>query len=98
MGQSVLVFYWGAMKPQKEDWIETAIKIRQFHIDKLKLNNDWRVQDTATELKRSFGSVQQYIMIGVWLKTYENQIRRLDTMKEAVEFIKKKKREMEVEL
>ena len=78
------------------EWIDVAVSIRQFHINKLKINEKWRIQDTAKALNRSYGSVNQYLMIASWLKTHEVQIRRVDTMKEAVELIKKLKRNLEI--
>ena len=86
------------MTAKREDWLETAIAIRIFHITKLKENSKWRINDTAKLLKRSHGSVQQYLMIASWLRTHENQLNRFDTMNEALEFIRNKKKELELEV
>ena len=80
--------------PEKKTWIEVSLSIYKFHITKLKDNSSWRIEDTARELKRSLGAVSQYLAIASWFKTHENQLRRCDTMKEAVAFIKKHKREL----
>lgn len=77
--------------PTKRDWIETAIQINEFHISKLKQDINWREQDTATALKRSTGSISHYLSIASWLKTHENQLRRLETMRDAIAWIKKHK-------
>jgi len=80
--------------PTKQTWIDLAISIRNYHVSKLKSDIAWRVEDTARELHRSIGAVSQYLLIASFLKTHENQIKRLETMKEAVSFCKDKKRDM----
>lgn len=81
----------------KQTWLETAISIHKFHVEKLKSNSKWRIEDTAKELKRSFGCVAQYLKIASFLKTHENQLRRETTMKEALELIKKIERQQEIQ-
>ena len=81
----------------KQSWIETAKSIRSFHISKVRDNSNWRIEDTARELKRSIGSVSQYLTIASWLRTHENQIRRCGNAKDAIAFIKNKSKEMLLE-
>lgn len=80
--------------PTKRDWIDIAISINTFHVSHLRENPNWRIDDTARLLRRSKGSVSQYLSIASWLKTHENQLRRLETMNEAIEWIKKHKRQL----
>lgn len=81
----------------KQGWLETAISIHKFHIERLRLNERWRIEDTAKLLNRSFGCVAQYLKIANFLKTHEVQLRRQDTMKEALALIKKIERHQEIQ-
>lgn len=78
----------------KRSWIDTAKSIESYHISHLKDNIHWTVRDTANALNRSLGSVSQYLSIASWVRTHENQIRRLETMKEAIDWIKDHKRQL----
>jgi hypothetical protein len=80
--------------PVKKHWIETARSINSYHILKLTNDEKWRLEDTARELDRSIGAVSQYLTIASWLRTSEDAIRKCDTMKEALIYIKKRHREM----
>lgn len=80
--------------PSKRPWIDTALQISHFHVEKLRHNLHWREQDTAKALNRSTGSISHYLSIASWLKTHENQLRRLDTMKDAIDWIKQHKRDL----
>lgn len=83
---------------QKIAWVETARQVAKTHAEHLKDNKHWRAQDTAKVLKRSTGSVSQYLLIASWLKTHENLIRKCDTMKEAVALIKERKHHQMLDL
>ncbi len=76
----------------KSHWFDRAIEIRQFHITKLKDNASWTVEKTAIELNRSIGSVSQDLLIATWAKTHEKQLRRCTSMRDALSFIKDKKK------
>jgi hypothetical protein len=80
--------------PIKQHWISRCIEIHNFHVSQLKEEHGWTVEKTAKSLQRSFGSVAQDLLIASWLKTHEKQIRRLKSMKDALEFIRNKKKEM----
>ena len=80
--------------PVKRTWMETAINIQYYHVMKLKENLKWRVEDTAKDLKRSKSAVSQYLLIASWLRSHENQLRRLRTMEDALEFIRKHKHDL----
>lgn len=49
---------------------------------------------TAKCLNRSIGSVSQYLMLASWLKTHEKQLKRFKNAKDALEFVRNKKKEM----
>jgi hypothetical protein len=63
-------------------------------VHQVKSEPGWTVDKTAKALQRSQGSVCQDLMIASWLKTHEKQIRRFRSMKDALEFIRDKKKEM----
>lgn len=83
-----------AGNPVKRDYIDLALAIQKFHIEKLRSDIHWTEQQTATALKRSLGSVSQYLSIASWCRTHENQIRRLETMNEAITWIRQHKRQL----
>lgn len=80
--------------PVKKTWLELAESVYRYHIGQQIANDKWRVEDSARELKRSFGCISQYVLIGRWLKTHENQLSRCDSMNEALAWIKKNRREL----
>ncbi len=82
--------------PVKNHWIEQAIEIHRFHIHQLKTEPHWTLQMTAASLNRSIGSVSQSILISSWLKTHEKQLRRFKSMKDALEFVREKKKEIQL--
>lgn len=82
--------------PVKRNWIDKCVDIYNFHITQLKEERNWTVEKTAAALNRSIGSVSQDLTIATWLRTHEKQIRKFTCAKDALEFIKNKKREMKV--
>jgi hypothetical protein len=84
-------------EPIKQDWIEQARDIFRFHRSKLLSNNKWTITLTAKALKRAVGSVGEDIMIARWLRTHENHLLKCDTRTEALEFIREKKKSMDLE-
>jgi fatty-acid desaturase len=83
---------------QEPNWITKAKKTFEFHRSKLVSHNKWTMPQTAKALKRSVGGVSEDIMLIRWWKTHEMQLRRCDTAKEALEFIRTKKRAMDIDL
>lgn len=81
---------------EKRTWVQIAISIHNYHIGKLKNDENWRIEDTARSLNRAKGAVCQYLKIASWLITSENQLKKCDTMNEALELIRKKEREMKL--
>lgn len=60
----------------------------------MKDESNWTIEKTARSLSRSVGSVCQDLLIASWLKTHEKQLRRFRNAKDALEFIRNKKKEM----
>lgn len=81
----------------KQDWIEKARETFRFHRSKLLLHEDWRLEDTAECLNRSLGSISQDITIARWLRTHEKDIERQRSIKDALEFIREKKKKMDLQ-
>lgn len=82
--------------PVKQHWINKCIDIHNFHVSQLKEEANWTIEKTAKALCRSVGAVSQAITIASWVRTHENQLRKFRTEKDALEFIKNKKREMKI--
>ena len=83
--------------PVKQSWIERAIEIRRFHIQQLKDESNWTIEKTAKVLNRSIGSVSQDLLIASWLRTHEKQLKRCDSMRDALAWIRLKQKEIRLE-
>jgi len=83
--------------PIKQHWISKCIDIHNFHVSQIKEESNWTVEKTAKILCRSVGSVSQDLLIASWLKTHEKQLRRFSCAKDALEFIRNKKKEMKIQ-
>lgn len=77
----------------KLDWLELAKEIHHFHVQQIKDEGRWTIEKTARMLNRSVGSVSQYLLIAEYYKVFEKDLKKVNGMKEAVEFIKQKQRE-----
>jgi hypothetical protein len=80
--------------PIKLNWLDRAIEINKFHATQLKDEPGWTITKTAKMLNRSVGSVAEDLLIASWLKTHEKQLKRFNSMREALAFVRSKKREM----
>jgi hypothetical protein len=80
--------------PIKPHWIDRVCAVHEFHINQLKAERSWTIEKTALVLNRSLGSVSQDLLLASWLKTHEKQLKRFRSMKDALEFVRLKKREM----
>lgn len=78
-------------------WIEKAKEIHRFHVEKKKNNEHWTIVMTAKALRKSEGLVGEDLLIAKWLRTHSAQLERIDTRYEALKFIKKKKKEQELD-
>lgn len=83
--------------PVKQHWIAKCIDIHNFHVAQLRNEQSWTIEKTAKVLCRSVGSVSQDLLIASWLKTHEKQLKRFRSAKDALEFIRSKKKEMKTQ-
>ena len=81
----------------KLNWLEQAKEIHRFHRSKLLLDSKWTIAYTAKALKRSLGSISESLMIAKWCKTHEPILEKFDSAKEALKFIRQRKKELELE-
>jgi hypothetical protein len=86
--------------PVKQHWLDRAVQVHNFHVSQCKSESDWTIAKTAEALNRSIGSVSQDILIAKWTKTHEKQLRRLKSMRMALDYVKSKEKERfkEIEL
>ena len=82
-----------SVKP-KLTWIERAVETARFHASKIRDNPSWILDDTAKELRRSRGSISDDILIASWLKTHEHKLKEYKYAKDALAFIRLKRRQM----
>lgn len=80
--------------PIKQHWINKCIDIHNFHVSQVKEEPNWTIEKTAKALGRSVGSVSQDLLLASWLRTHEKQLRKFRNAKDALEFIRDRKREM----
>lgn len=77
-------------------WLETAIKVREFHVNCLRANKKHRMTDTAIALNRGLSSVSNYLKIASWHKTHPRHIEKCETINDCLELIKKLELEREL--
>ncbi len=77
----------------KIDWLERCIGIHRFHIQQLKDDSNWTIEKTAKALNRSIGSVSQDLLLASFLKSHEKQMRRFSSMRDALNFVREKKKQ-----
>ena len=82
--------------PIKPNWIDRCVDIYNFHVSQLKSEPGWTVEKTANILCRSVGSVSQDLTLASWMRTHEKQLRRFRAAKDALAFIRERKREMRI--
>jgi len=80
--------------PVKISWITRAIKTHNYHCERVEHNPDWTLVDTAITLGRSLGSISEDITIASWLKTHESKIRTFKYQRDALAFIREKKKSL----
>lgn len=83
--------------PVKQNWVTKAVEIHNFHVTQIKTEPNWTVEKTAHALCRSVGSVSQDLLLASWLKTHEKQLKRYKNAKDALDFVRSKKKEMRVQ-
>jgi hypothetical protein len=78
-------------------WIERAKETYKFHRSRLiSQDGDWNITKTSKALKRSLGSICEDLLIATWCKTDEKQIEKFEYAYEALEFIRKKQKEIDL--
>jgi hypothetical protein len=80
----------------KVNWLDRAAQVHNYHVSQCKDESNWTIERTARELNRSVGSVAQDLLIASWIKTHEKQLKRFRSMKDALEWVRDKKREMKM--
>jgi hypothetical protein len=83
--------------PVKQHWVTKCIDIHNFHVSQLRSESNWTVEKTAKALCRSVGSVSQDLLLASWLKTHEKQLKRFRNAKDALEFVRSRKKEMRIQ-
>jgi len=79
--------------PKKQTFLEIALQIEQYHLSKLKDNEQHRITDTAAELKRSIAITSRYLKVASWHRTHSKELRQCDTLNDALEVIARLDRE-----
>lgn len=85
------------MLQPKKTWLERARETSRFHYTNLKADPAWKLGNTAKLLKRSIGSISEDLLIASWYKTHGKELETFEYAKEALEFIRDKKRELNLE-
>lgn len=83
--------------PVKSHWIDRAVDVHNFHVSQVKAEPGWTIVKTAKVLNRSLGSISQDLTLASWLKTHEKVLRRFSNAKDALDFIREKKKELKTQ-
>jgi hypothetical protein len=82
----------------KLDWLDRAIQVHNYHAglckEQSQLGKKWTIVQTAEMLNRSVGSVSQDITVAQWAKTHDRILRKYNSMRDALDFIRQRKQEM----
>lgn len=81
----------------KSDWLTRAKETYRFHARKKKENKKWLIADSAKALKRSLGSICEDLKIASWFKTHPTKLEKFDYAKDALEWIRSKEDEIDVD-
>lgn len=79
--------------PKKQTFLDIALQIEQYHLEKLKLNHKWKITDTAASLNRSLAITSRYLKVASWNRTHSDQLKQCDGLNEALELIARLDRE-----
>ena len=85
------------MESRKQTFIEKAKDTHNVHAVRCRDDPKWRVQDTAKFLGRSIGSICEDLLIIKWWKSHPKDIERFSYAYEALEFIRVKKKEQDLD-
>jgi hypothetical protein len=81
---------------EQPKWLVRAKETYKFHRSRLISTDDWTVAKTARTLRRSLGSVSEDLLIARWCKTHEKVLEEFLYSYEALKFIRKKQKELEI--
>lgn len=73
---------------KEKKWIIRAKETHNFHAEKKKKDNDWRIADTAKALKRSNGSICEDMLVAKWLRTHALKLSEFKYLNEAIDWIR----------
>lgn len=79
----------------KLSWVDRALEVSALHRKLVESNDRWTIRATAMRLNRSHGSVAEDLLVASWIKTYP-KIADMNTLKDALIFIREKKRQFGV--
>lgn len=82
---------------EQPKWLEKAKETYKFYRSKRLSDDKWTLAKTAKVLRRSIGSISEDLQIVRWCKTHEKQLERFEFAYEALEFIRKKQEEQDLE-
>ena len=77
------------------EWLKRAKETSKFHREQRLSNAKWNITKTAKALRRSFGSVAEDLLLAKESKIYDLEV--FEFAFEALNFIRMKKKERELE-
>ena len=82
---------------EQPKFIEKAKETYKFHRAKRLASDKWTTVQTAKALRRSIGSISEDLLIAKWCKTHEKELERFKYAYEALEYIRNKKRDIDLD-
>jgi hypothetical protein len=79
----------------KPKWIRRAVETHNWHVNKVKDDDGWTISDTARVLKRSYGSVNEDLLIADWYESHEEVISKFRHANQALNYIRLQKKKIE---
>lgn len=74
-------------------WAERARETDSFHKSKLKEHKRWTIKDSADELRRSYGSVNEDLQLADWLRSHPKLEDQFKNIRDVLKFIRDKRYE-----
>jgi len=81
---------------KESKFLTRAKETYKFHRSKLLVNDKWTITDTSKSLRRSLGGICEDLLIAKWYKTHPEQLDKFDYTYEALDWIRKQKKENDV--
>ena len=82
---------------REPEWLDRVKSTNRYHKERLRENHKHTIAKTAKSLKRSLGSVAQELKVAQWLKTHERELLECEYFHEAIEFVRDKQHQLEIE-